>query len=351
MSELLKAGIYVICLFFVLFSLGSYVLIDQKKRQIPAASFCIFGFILYFFLFEFIAFPMMVLQRPLSELSIVWGILLGILVIVSCIKFGPYWIGRWKNREEKQYCASFFVMIVLVGVQCAFVALWTDNSPDAAYYVANVTANVATDTINIYEPFTGIPQEQFYVRYLFGLYPVHNSVASQVTGIHPLVLTKTVMSVATVILSYLVYAMIGEKLTGGNRKQVWRTLSFLAVIQFFFHTVYSNASFLLTRGYEGKAILANVVLPFVLYLALCLMENIDDRMSWFLLFCTGIAGVDISMSGMSILPVAVTGAAFLAMLYHRRWKKLKAYLICILPSVLILAVYLLASKGYLVFKI
>lgn len=351
MSELVRAAIFFVAFFFLMFCLGSYVQLIVSKEKITFGISVVYGFILYFFLFELVAFPMMILQRSLTELSFVWGILLGVLVIAACVKFRHVWIEQWKERIFRNYTADFYLMMLLIGVQCIFVVLWTDNSPDAAYYVANVSANVATDTINIYEPFTGALQEEFYVRYLFGLYPVHNSVVCQLTGIHPLLLTKTVMSVFTVIMSYLVYAKIGEQLFEKDEKKVWRLLVFFAIAQFFFHTVYSGSTFLFTRGYEGKAILANVVIPFILYLGLCLFGRIDDKKSWFMLFCTGIAGVNISMSGMSILPVAISAVALLAIFVHRAWRYLKYYILCILPSVAVLAVYLLCSKGYLVFGI
>ena len=351
MTELFMAGIVFCFLFFGMFSLGNFVLIIEKEKKVSVGCLIICGFVLYFFLFELLAFPMMILRQPLDRLTVAWSVVMILLVLLSFFKFGKAWLQLWKLRKKRGYSLSFYIMIFLIGLQCVFAVLWTDNSPDAAYYVANVSTNIATNTINIYEPFTGIIQDEFYSRYLLGLYTVHNSVVCQLAGIHPLLLTKTVMSVFTIITSYIVYAQIGKKLFFNNREKVWKMLCFLSMIQFFFHTVYSNASFLLMRGYEGKSILANVVLPFVLYLGLCLFEDIKNRGAWMLLFCIGIAGVDISMSAMSIVPVAVSAVCILGIIYHRAWKYLKYYVVCILPSVGIIAIYFLTSRGYLSFRI
>ncbi len=350
MTELIVAGIIFVFLFFIMFCLGNFVRLFEKKEKYSIGCRIVSGFVFYFFLFEIIAFPVMIARQPLHRLTMIWGSVIAFLVLAACVKFGKSWWEEWKARKLRGYSAGFYLMLFLIGLQCVFAALWTDNSPDAAYYVANVSANVATDTINIYEPFTGAMQETFYTRYLFGLYPVHNSVVCQLTGVHPLVLTKTLMSVAAIVLSYTVWAQVGKKLFD-KREQVWMLLSFLSVIQFFFHTIYSNASFLLTRGYEGKALLANVILPFILYLGLCLFENIKNRSAWLLLFATTVAGVDISMSAMSIVPVAASAACLVAIIGKRSWKSLIYYGICMVPSVLILAVYLLTSKGYLTFHI
>lgn len=351
MFELIKAAAVFFLLVFSMFCMGSYVTGFSKDLKFSFGRTLISGFIAYFFLFEFFAFPMMVMKQPLSSLTILWCMVLLVLMAVACFRFGKIWIRQWKENKHRRYSPFFYLMLLLIAGQCLFVALWTDNSPDAAYYVANVSANVATNTINIYEPFTGTMQEQFYVRYLFGLYPVHNAVVSQAFKVHPLLLTKTVMSVFTILMSYLIYAQIGKKLFPEKRENVWKLLCFLSVIQFFFHTIYSNSSFLLTRGYEGKAMLANLVLPSVLYFGICLYEKIDDKAVWLMLFCAGVAGVDISMSGMSIVPVAVSAVCLPVILQRRAWKKIGLYLVCMIPSIMILAVYLLASKGYLVFSI
>lgn len=352
MTELFMAGICFGLLFFIMFCFGHFVfLFAGSEEGMSIQHLLISGFIIYFFLFEFFAFPMMILKLPLNILSAVWGVTVAVLVLLVCLKFGKRWIQVWKKRKKQGHSFSFYLMLLLIGLQCVFVALWSDNSADAAYYVANVSANVATNTINIYEPFTGVQMDRFYTRYLFGMYPVHNSVVCQLTGIHPLLYTKTVMSVVTVLLSYTVYAQIGRKLFSGCRENVWKFLCFLSVIQFFFHTVYSNASFLLMRGYEGKAILANVVLPFVLYLDLCLYDDIQNKRIWLMVFCAGIAGVDISMSALSIVPVAVTAVCISVIIARRAWRCLKYYIVCVLPSVGFIIVYLLVSRGYLVLAI
>lgn len=351
MIELLKVAVLFLVLFVIMFCLGSYVLLMDRKARYSTGSVLVFGFLIYFFGFEIFALPLMLMKQPLNVLSVLWTVTVICLTLFSCVKFSRYWKKIWHGRRHVRYSFSFFLMFLLILAQCIFVVFWTDNSADAAYYVANVSANVATNTINIYEPFTGELQDAFYLRYLFGLYPVHNSVVCQVTGIHPLLLTKTVMSVFTVVFSYLLYAEIGKKLFPEKPENIWRMICFLSLIQFFFHTTYSNASFLLTRGYEGKAILANIIVPAVLYLGLCLYENTNDRVVWSMLFLAAVAGVNISMSGMSIIPVAESAVILPVIICHKKWRKLINYGICLVPSVVILVVYIMGSRGYFSFEI
>ncbi len=139
-----------------------------------------------------------------------------------------------------------------MGIQLYFVAALQENgSADAAYYVGSVTTNLATDSISSFDPYTGKSTGFFNIRYVFSMYPAANAVLCRLTGLHPLVVTKVILCMMTVVLSYLVYAQIGKALL--KRKQmVWVLLCFISVVNLNFHTIFSNASFLLTRGYEER---------------------------------------------------------------------------------------------------
>lgn len=92
-----------------------------------------------------------------------------------------------------------------------------------------------------------------------------------------------------------------------KRKQmVWVLLCFISVVNLNFHTIFSNASFLLTRGYEGKAVLCNIILPFLFYLGLRMYQEKNGKRVWLLFFMTGVAAIDLTMSSMMTVPVAMS---------------------------------------------
>ena len=109
----------------------------------------------------------------------------------------------------------------------------------------------------------------------------------------------------TVVLSYLVYAQIGKALLK-EKQMVWVLLCFISVVNLNFHTIFSNASFLLTRGYEGKAVLCNIILPFLFYLGLRMYQEKNGKRVWLLFFMTGVAAIDLTMSSMMTVPVAMS---------------------------------------------
>ena len=86
------------------------------------------------------------------------------------------------------------------------------------------------------------------------------------TGIHALVWMKTVMCLTVVILYNILIYMFGRKLFPDRPGKLMLFFFSAAVMLFFFGSIYTPAQFLVTRSYEGKAILGNVVLPALLYL-------------------------------------------------------------------------------------
>ena len=235
----------------------------------------------------------------------------------------------------------------LIGIQLYFVAALQENgSADAAYYVGSVTTNLATDSISSFDPYTGKALDFFNIRYVFSMYPAANAVLCRLTGLHPLVVTKVILCMMTVVLSYLVYAQIGKALLK-EKQMVWVLLCFISVVNLNFHTIFSNASFLLTRGYEGKAVLCNIILPFLFYLGLRMYQEKNGKRVWLLFFMTGVAAIDLTMSSMMTVPVAMSAVILPNLVRKKRWGQSRLYLLAVLPCVLVLGVYLLGVRGIL----
>ena len=143
-------------------------------------------------------------------------------------------------------------MLVLIGIQLYFVAALQENgSADAAYYVGSVTTNLATDSISSFDPYTGKALDFFNIRYVFSMYPAANAVLCRLTGLHPLVVTKVILCMMTVVLSYLVYAQIGKALLK-EKQMVWVLLCFISVVNLNFHTIFFECVVPADEGIRGK---------------------------------------------------------------------------------------------------
>ena len=349
MITLLKIPALFLGMLAVFCCLGSFFIRENRYESGHLGETVLFGFIAYYFLFEFISVPMMLCGAKLHLLAWVWAAVIAVLVLSSvCFHLGMWreWgkngDGFWKGKT-----AAFYLMLILIGIQLYYAAVLQENgSADAAYYVGSVTTNLATDSISSFDPYTGKTLDFFNIRYVFSMYPAANAVLCRLTGLHPLVVTKVVLCMMTVVLSYLVYAQIGKALLR-EKRMVWMLLCFVSIVNLNFHTTFSNASFLLTRGYEGKAVLCNIILPFLFYLGLCMYQEKNGKRTLLLFIMAGVAAIDLTMSSMMTVPVAMSAVILPNIARKRRWGQIGLYLLAVLPCVVVLGVYLLGVRGIL----
>ena len=100
-------------------------------------------------------------------------------------------------------------------------------------------------------------------------------------------------------------------------------------------------------GYEGKAVLCNIILPFLFYLGLRMYQEKNGKRVWLLFFMTGVAAIDLTMSSMMTVPVAMSAVILPNLVRKKRWGQSRLYLLAVLPCVLVLGVYLLGVRGIL----
>ena len=84
MRNLFLAAVSLLVQIGIWFALGS-LLVRILKLKEDAVKELIFGYLLYFALFELLAVPMTLAWAPLSLLAGIWGLFLGVLVLLSVI--------------------------------------------------------------------------------------------------------------------------------------------------------------------------------------------------------------------------------------------------------------------------
>lgn len=334
---------------FVFFALGSAFLKILRKKENSSVLAVISGYLLYFTMFELVALPMVLSLKPLSLLAKVWGILILILVGGAAVWCFSDWFRQLGKIGSivKEHKIFLLLLMACIGIQCLIGMIYSDNSADAAYYVGTVSTAVYTDTMGRYNPYTGAVISHFSARYIFSCYPMHNAVVCSLTGIHPLIQTKTIMTAINIFVSNLVVYEIGLKMFKNHKIKSDLMVGFVCLIHLFSNTIYTDGTFLLTRSYEGKSILANVIFPMVFYCAIRLYQDEKDRMVWILVFLTSVSAITFTGSSM-ILPVALSAGFLPVIAVKKKGKLLIPFLVSMTPSLLYIAVYFLCRAQIIV---
>ena len=351
MIKLATALLMVFVNLILFFLFGSLITGRFKKTGFSATISIITGFFVMLIVFDLCCFPVMLKWRPLSLLSGIWlgvTLVLCILAIVTGYKsfkqcFKEIGAFAAKNR-------LFTVgVILLVLVQLVIIGLSYDFTLDASYYVARVTTDVTTDTINIYDPYTGEWTDHFEFRYFFSTYPTLCAVVCSLTGIHPLTFMKIVMSLTVVIMYNMLLFMIGRELFPESVNRVFVFMFFAGIMLFFFSSIYTPAQFLVTRSYEGKAILGNVVLPFIIYLTMLIYKDVKQTDRYIYLFITCLGATALSNSANMLLPMMLFCMLLPAFIRFRDRRILISACLSAAPCIILMLLYVAYVKGMFVF--
>lgn len=333
------------------FLYGSLITGRFKRPGFSAAISIITGFFAALIVFDLCCFPVMLKWRPLSLLSAIWLTVTLVLCVISVLLNRGLFRECFKNTgvflaENKFFVAAAALMLI---IQLLIIGLSYDFTLDASYYVARVTTDVTTDTINIYDPYTGDWTDHFEFRYFFSTYPTFCAVLSYLTGIHPLTFMKIVMSLTVVAMYNLLIFMIGGRLFKDNKKSQLMFMFFASLMLFFFSSIYTPAQFLVTRSYEGKAILGNVVLPFIIYLTILIYEDAKREDSYIYLFLTCLGATALSNSANMLLPVMLFVMLLPAFIKLKEKRIVISACISAAPCVILLLLYVAYVKGMFVF--
>lgn len=347
--ELIRMAAVFLLHFLAFLSLGTLLLKASRKETFTLSLAVIVGYFAYFALFELVALPMIFTYRSLGFLTMVMAVLMSVVILAAVILGGKEWLRRIKEAPRVLADHSWMLLLLAAAVlfQCYAVAVYYDTSADAAYYVGIANTAVYTDTLQKYSPYTGAALGRFMIRYVFSCFPLHNAFVSRLAGIPVIIQAKTVMAVANAFVANLIYYQIGRCLfPGKSRKWPDLLVVFLCVINLFCDTIYQPGTFLFTRLYEGKAILANLVLPMILYCALRLYRDDGDKIIWVYLFLCNLAAV--CFSGTAVIAAFGCSAAVVPLILLRRRLRLAVpYVICLLPIGCWFAAYYLAKIGKL----
>lgn len=345
MTKLILIGVVLLLHFLVFLSLGTLLMGFLKRDRFSISMAVLLGYFCYFGLFEVLCLPFVFLQTSLTTFSYVLLAVLLAAVAGACVVGGKSWMEQGKTISGiwREHSVLFLLLLAAVAFQCCFVAVYYDGSADAAYYVGVASTSAYTDTLGTYNPYTGNILKNFNVRYVFSCYPLHNAFVAKISGIPAIVQAKTIMAVVNAVIANLLYYQIGCRLfRGRSRKYPDLLVLFLFVLNLYSNSIFLPASFLFRRLYEGKAVLANIILPMILYCSIRLYQEAQEYAVWVYLFFCNLAAV--AFSGSSFLALFGCGAVLLPLLLLRRqFKTLWAWLIGVSPILVWAGLYLLVK--------
>lgn len=315
------------------------------KRHSGVCFMWVSGQMLLWAGFELIAVPLILIQRTFSLVAWMFSFYtLGLLFLAVFI-----WIyGRRKkhglqmvrNKTVSLQKRDYFLWIVfgvLLALQLIFAVVLAYEEGDDAFYVAVSTITADADTMYRTLPYTGLYTE-VDIRHGLAPFPIWIAYLTRVSGIEAVTLAQIVVPLVFLLMTYTVYYQIGSVLLAKCKSGLPLFMVMMELLVLFGgYSTYSAENFLLVRTAQGKAVLCNIVIPFLLLLFYMLLERLQNQQKigagqWILMTLTMIAGCLCSSLSPLLICMLTGVVGICAALCYKRWKILcPMALCCVMP--------------------
>ncbi len=174
------------------------------------------------------------------------------------------------SLESKIYWGIFFVLLV---IQMVMSVVMSSFDGDDAYYVVESLLAQQADVMNTILPYTGMTTA-LDIRHALAVITMWIAFVARMSGIHATIVSHSVIPVVVIPLVYLVYVEIGRILFRRRQEVLPVFMIIVSVLMLFGNvSIYTPATFFLTRTWQGKALVCNLVFPLILWVFLWMLED------------------------------------------------------------------------------
>lgn len=320
-----KGLITVLVLFIIPELLGLFLLRFFKKENTNLFLAFIIGYVFEFAICQIITVPYIYMEKTLTELmsvlSKIIAVICGLSIVINLTKIKDIFMSIFKYIKETPKLLALLA-IILIGLQVYSYVGYMHIDDDDSFYVGTATVAVQTDSLFKYSAATGDENvENQLSRYRLGPFPIYLAIISKAIDIHPAIVAHTISPIIYVPLVYMIYGLIGNEIFKKDKKQVYYFLMIMSVINIWGnYSVRTTFSFFMIRIWQGKALLASMILPLIVLLFIKAEEN-DYKFNYcLLLFITILAGNLTTTMGIALPPMELM---LLAIVYEISKIKLK----------------------------
>jgi len=327
----------------------------DKKRRSPSLIY-VFGFIMFMALFQLIAIPVIVYKPTRFDLIvIIYSLVCALLSIAGLVlmlvelrKSGnPV---RWR-AEKSRYISRdetvlWAIAVALVVFQMVMFVVTESFDGDDAYYVVESLLSTQTNTLYSIKPYTGLTTG-IDLRHALAAVPIWMAYIGRVSGIHSTIVAHSVIGVILIPLLYMIYYQCALILITKDRKKVPIMLIFISFMYIFGNTsIYTNTTFMLTRTWQGKSMLGNIIVMSVIWLLLGIYET--DNMGkearlgyWMCLFGVNIVAAMCSTASVFLIAILIGISGIVLSAVKRNIQIALRLIITCVPLMIYAAMYML----------
>ena len=306
--------------------------------------------------FQVICVPVILLEGRLWMVTTIYSVYLLVLLVLATV----LWVrsGRrlkavsdpgeqkalsrfWKDRPTAILWVIFAILL-LVQLVLAVVMVYGDG--DDAYYVA--ITNAAQESGKMYRkiPYTGMSTE-LDARHGLAPFPIWIAWLAQMTGISATVVTKTLLPVVLISMTYGIFYLMGSRVLFSERSLPLFLICTEVLVLFGDYSFYTVENFMIARSRQGKAALGSILIPMIFFLLLQMFRRLQEEKKitpgfWVLLGAVMTSCCLASTMGALLACMLVGVAGICGAVSYKRWKILLPMAAGCLPCVIYAGLYL-----------
>lgn len=312
-----------------------------------------FGFAIMIFVFQLLALPAVYFQLPFHTLKNQWAVAVIVLLLFSIFinwKKAILLIKEYKNiKLEKCTRLILGLLMVIVLFQTWLLVFHMHVDTDDVRFISEAMEAYELDTMLMHHPITGEYLGRALgemTKELSSPYPFFIAVMAKMIMLPPAVTAHVVFPLALIPLFYVQAHIIGRFFFDDNKDVAVFLLILSIIILFSFESIYALGYTLLTIIWQGRSILATIMLPLLWYILMEGMHReIKTRHAAFIvivsLACCSLSGMGIISSICLMASYVVAYAVSL-----KNYKRAFLLLMMVLPALLNLGYYFIGYKLY-----
>lgn len=340
MSIVLKGILAIFWLMVIPVFIGVLLMAGKNNRRLE--EYFIGGYLFMFSLMELLTLPLTWMKAPLHILTMLYGGIIFFLGAAGMIRFYKQKEKHIFTRMEQKYSAYFWIALLVIAAQIVMCVLMAHMDADDSFYVASATTDIHTDTIFEVNPYNGRVYGKIPSRYVLSPFPVFLAVVSQLSGgLHPAIMAHMVYPAVFLIMAYAVQRLLSRYLYPNDRQARDIYLLIVACIcSFSAYSVYNAGCFQMVRIWQGKAVLASVMIPLLIYLCLTIVMEKESGYSWLMLAMADLSCCLLSSMGIMLAPLVIGVFLISSLIFRRGFGHFWKGLLCCLPTVILGMIYL-----------
>ncbi len=252
-----------------------------------------------------------------------------------------------KERPSKGQVILWLIFAIILLGQILTGLFMAYEEGDDAFYVALSTSTEKSDAMYQTLPYTGM-STGLDARHGLAPFPIWIAYLARMAGMPAVTMAQVVVPIMILGLTYVIFYLLAKYLFDKEKEYI--PFFMILILLFYLFGGYSNYSaenFLLVRATQGKAVIANVIIPMLVYLLFLLLGYMKEEKKagmgfWLLLVLTMIAGCLCSTLGCLLTCMLIGIVGLCAVVVYRRWKILLPLAgSCILPMLFALLYFVL----------